>query len=278
MGSMVSMTTDYAEDRGWARPYLRRIADAGFTHVHWCQHWCTDFAYFDCEIEQIARWMKEYGLGLTDLHGSSGEEKCWTSLREYERLAGVELVGNRIGMTAKLGGDVVIMHTGVEPDAEAARETFWSHLFKSLDALEPVAREHGVRIAIENGDFDLIEKLLAKYSPDYLGLCYDSGHGNLLPDGLDRLDGLKDRLISIHLHDNDGASDQHKLLFSGTTDWPRLARIIAESSYAKWVSLETTMHNSAITEETEFLARGFEVAARFADMVDRAGGEGGREL
>jgi len=267
---MLSMTTDYATSTGCPEPALRGIAEAGFTHVHWCHQWNTDFIYHECEIDQIARWMKQSGLGLTDLHASSGNEKCWTSPREHERRAGVELVRNRIEMCAALGGNVIIMHTGSEPEDDAGKTLFWSQLHKSLDVLEPSARERGVRIAIENGNFGLIEKLLQKYGPDFLGLCYDSGHGNLHPNGLDRLEGLKDRLISTHLHDNDGASDQHKLLFTGTVGWPRLARVIAESSYEKWVSLETTMRNCGIDDETEFLAQAFDGATRFAHMLDDA--------
>ena len=90
---MLSLTTDYATvDRGNPSPYLRRIADAGFTHIHWCHHWNTDFVYSRPEIEQIGRWLDEYGLKLLDLHASVGPEKNWYSTNEWERQAGVELV------------------------------------------------------------------------------------------------------------------------------------------------------------------------------------------
>ena len=62
------------------------------------------------EIRQIERWLREFNLAVNDLHGSAGREKAWGSPREYERLAGVELVKNRIDMAARLGTDVVIMH------------------------------------------------------------------------------------------------------------------------------------------------------------------------
>jgi len=267
---MLSMTTDFARPDGCPRPYLERIAEAGFTHVHWCQQWCTDFLYFDNEIAQIKSWMGKLGLGLTDLHGSSGKEKCWTSAREYEREAGVALVWNRLKMAAELGGDVVIMHVPREPEADREKELYWSRLRRSLDALEPFAVECGVRIAIENGEFEVIEKILAQYDPAYLGLCYDCGHGNLRPDGLDRLEGLKDRLISLHLHDNDGTRDQHRIPFTGSVDWPRLAGIIATSSYAKWVNLECTMSQSEIEDEAEFLAGSFEAAGRVAGLIEAA--------
>ena len=257
----LSLTSDYVTDLGCPEPYLRRIAEAGFSHVHWCHQWNTDFIYSEPEIEQIRKWLGEFGLRLNDLHGSAGLEKNWLSSREHERRAGVELVRNRIEMAARLSSDVVIMHAG------GALE--WDSLRRSLDALEPFARSRNARIAIENGDFELIRRALAAYRADYLGLCYDSGHGNVgAANGLDHLDSLKDRLISIHLHDNDGGADQHQIPFMGTVDWPRLAGIIAASSYRKCVSLESIMRNSGIAEEGIFLTRAREAAARFVGMVE----------
>lgn len=262
---MLSITTDYANvDRGDPSPYLRRIADAGFSHVHWCHHWNSDFIYSQAEIEQIGRWLADYGLALLDLHSSVGPEKHWFSAREYERQAGVELVKNRIAMAAQLGSDVIIMHYPKERDNQPIR--------RSLDELADYARRYGVRIALENGSFDALEALLAEYPADCVGVCYDSGHGNLTPDGLDRLARSKDRLISVHLHDNDGTADQHNLIFSGTVDWPRLAQIIAQSAYRKPISSESNMGRSGITDEAIFLARAFAAGTQFAAMVEAARG------
>ncbi|MBN2308426.1 MAG: sugar phosphate isomerase/epimerase [Candidatus Hydrogenedentes bacterium] len=267
---MLSITSDYAADTGCPEPYLKRIADAGFTHVHWCHQWNTDFMYCDAEIAQIAAWMRKLGLALTDLHASDGKEKRWVSPREYERVAGVELVKNRIAMTARLGADVIIMHTGKEPEEDEPRERFWTQLRRSLDELEPFARDHGVRIAVENGQFGVIRRLLDAYGPDFLGLCYDCGHGNLDPDGLDQAEALKDRLISVHLHDNDGTGDQHRLLFTGTVDWARLASLLATSAYEKCVSMEVSMKNSDIKDEVPFLNKAFETGSKLSEMVAQA--------
>lgn len=256
----LSVTTDYAKATGDPSPYLRRIADAGFSHIHWCHHWNTDFLYSKCEIEQIRKWLTDYGLQLLDLHGSVGPEKNWASPREYERLAGVELVRNRIEMTARLEGDVTILHVPGEPGSDPLR--------KSLDELEVLARERGILIAIENGNFNVIQEILSEYGRDYLGLCYDAGHGNMEEKGLDHLESLKTRLVSVHLHDNDGAGDQHNPLFSGTVDWPGLARIIAGSAYTKCVSMEVTMANSGIEDEVVFLKHAFEAGTRFSRMID----------
>jgi len=256
---MLSIATDYARDTGDPSSYLKHIAEAGFSHIHWCHQWNTDFLCSRWEVEQIQKWLGECGLQLLDLHGSAGCEKGWASPQEYQRLAGVELVRNRVEMTAALSADVVVMHVPADPDSAAVR--------RSLDALEPFCRERNVRIAIENGSFPTIQRLLSEYSPEYLGLCYDSGHGHKDGDGLDHLDGLKDRLICVHCHDNDGAGDDHNLLFLGTVDWNRLARIIAESAYTKCVNMEVGMARSGVQDERAFLSKAFETGVAFSRMI-----------
>jgi sugar phosphate isomerase/epimerase len=268
---MLSITTDYLKDTGNPEPYLRRIAQAGFSHVHWCHHWHDDFLYSKPEIDQIASWLKVYGLRLTDLHGSEGKEKSWLSPHEHERLAGVELVKNRLEMAARLGSDVVIMHVPAEPEPAAEKDVFWARLQKSFDTLEPVAASYGVRLAVENlivDNFDTIEKIFARYGPDFVGLCYDSGHANIEGDRMHRLASLKERLLSLHLHDNNGSGDHHQLLFSQTVDWSRLARLIADSAYAKCVSMEVTIHHTGLKDERVFLTKAFETGTRFAQMIE----------
>jgi sugar phosphate isomerase/epimerase len=260
----ISINTDYQKNSGNPSPILKRIADAGFTHIHWCHHWNTDFIYLTCEIEQIRKLLKEYGLQLLDLHGSKGIEKDWASPKEYEREAGVELVKNRIDMTAMLKADVVVMHHPVDPLFDSLR--------KSLSDLIRYAKERNVRIAIENGNFQTVKQLLTEFDPDFLGFCYDSGHANIDETAFSHLDAMKNRLIAIHLNDNDGkTSSQHRLPFSGTVDWKRLAFLIARSSYRKCMSLELNMNNSGIMDETAFLAKAFEAGRILSYLVTNAG-------
>jgi sugar phosphate isomerase/epimerase len=267
---MLSITTDYVRDMGNPEPYLRRIAEAGFSHLHWCHHWNTDFLYSRPEVDQIAAWLDELSVSVLDIHASHGVEKAWGSTREYERLAGLELVMNRIAMSSRLGSDVIILHLPALPPDCVDVDAALGPAYRSLDALVPYAGDHGVRIALENmgrDNFDVLARLFSLYDAGFLGLCYDAGHGNVAGSGLDRLEAVKDRLISVHLHDNDGTSDQHKLLFTGTVDWARLARIIAASAYDKCVSMEVSIGNSGIADEDQFLRRAFETGMRLNEMV-----------
>jgi len=136
----LSVTTDYARDTGDPSPHLRRIAEAGFTHVHWCHQWNTDF-FIPSLNRPDSRVARRLQLEGSRFARSIGPEKNWASACEYERQAGVELVRNRIEMTARLGADVIIMHIPSGNDSQPLR--------LSLAELEPYARSLGVRIAIE---------------------------------------------------------------------------------------------------------------------------------
>jgi len=143
-------------------------------------------------------------------------------------------------------------------------------LRKSLDELQPYATKRNVKIAIENTmNFPVVDKYLSNYHPDFIALCYDSGHGNIEDGAYEWLDKLKNRLISIHIHDNDGEKDLHQIPFSGTVEWEKLARLLAKSSYKKCVSLEVSMRNMKINDEIEFLAQSFNAAQKLTDMISK---------
>ena len=285
---LLSITTDYKLDQGDPQPFLRAIAEAGFSHIHWCHQWNTDFVYHPSEIDQIGQWLKAYGLQLADVHGSEGREKFWYSPLEYARLAGVELVKNRLDFAAQLGADAVVMHAyppTKHPELARFNGIIWDQLRKTLDALQPYAMERGVRIALENlidfrgvdagavtraeaaDNFDLILQVYAHYPPEFIGFCYDSGHAILGHSRMDRLAPLMSRLAVLHLHDNDGQGDLHRLTFDGVVDWDLAAELIAESPYTKPMSYEVSMRNAGIPEEKAFLAQAYTTGARFADMV-----------
>ena len=127
-----------------------------------------------------------------------------------------------------------------------------------------------MRIALENmpeDDFTLLDTLLSEYDPGFLGLCFDSGHANLGGDSFEQLKRLKDRLIAVHLHDNDGSRDQHKIPFTGTVNWADLASVMASSAYAGCVNLEVIIKESGYQDEDAFLRQSFLAGERLASMI-----------
>jgi sugar phosphate isomerase/epimerase len=274
----LSFGTGFQHIEGKPLNALRLIAEAGFSHIHWCHHRHDDFIYVGAELDQIARWCRESNLRVLGIHASYGREKRYASALEYQRLAGVELLKNRVQMAYRLECDTIVLHLP-DPGSVDVRGDWTTASCRSFDDVLPYAQKHGVRIAVENGDFEKIKTILSLYGPEVMGLCYDSGHGNIgSAYGLNHLQEWKDRLIALHLHDNDGTADQHRPLFSGTVDWERLADILAESSYDKCMSLEQGFERPGHDDVSMFLSEAHRTGARFSEMVSaRRGGAEARD-
>jgi sugar phosphate isomerase/epimerase len=172
-------------------------------------------------------------------------------------------------MTARLGGEVLIIHIPTTKPLES-RPTWLRQIRKSLDQIELYAKSHSVRIALENmarDDWEMLETLLPEYGPGFVGLCFDSGHANLSGHDFGHLDPLKDRLIAVHLHDNDGIRDQHKIPFTGTVDWENLAIIIASSAYDQCVNLEVVFDDTDYPNEETFLQHAHHAGEQLTELI-----------
>ena len=83
----LGISTDFANEP-WEleeiKNKLREIAEAGFTHIHWCFDWDGDYLYARSEMEQIRSWMDELGLKEKGLHASKGSRRF---VERYARTA-----------------------------------------------------------------------------------------------------------------------------------------------------------------------------------------------
>lgn len=66
----LAVNTDFLSSTGSPEVHLKAIAEAGFTHLHWCHQWDTDFLYSRSEWEQYARCFHVSDLKLLNIHGS----------------------------------------------------------------------------------------------------------------------------------------------------------------------------------------------------------------
>ena len=288
----ISLNTNFATPMSIPYTNLQLIADAGFTHIHWSNHWNDDYLYGKYELAEIKRRLQETGLKLLDIHGSSGVEKAWFSENETCRKAGVELVANRLRLQRDLEGEnVVMMHIpgNLEDTAEDQKEITKQRqdaLKRSLTELMPIINETHVPLAVENlswhqTSWNFIEELMAEFPADKLGICYDSGHDNFSKCALKYFRKNRNRITAVHLNDNDGKSDLHQPPFYGTVDWDIVTDILADSSYNALLSFELTIKNTPfmdpnfnITKQPlenyqHFLADAYKRCQKICIAVDR---------
>jgi sugar phosphate isomerase/epimerase len=110
-------------------------------------------------------------------------------------------------------------------------------------------------------------RLIRPGIPIKFKLCFDSGHANLSGHNFEHLNKLKDRLIVVHLHDNDGITDQHKIPFTGTVDWKNLAKVIESSSYDQCVNLEVVFQETDYKDEEAFLQRAHLAGEHLTELI-----------
>ena len=290
----MAINSDYCCSVGNPVPRLKAIAEAGFTHIHWCHHWNTDFFYTEPELRAIKKAFQDFGLTLLDIHGSDGNEKCWYSTDETSRQAGVLLVRNRMEMFAELGGiGSLMMHIPAwrsnwtaEQVAQNQVEARTEALYRSLEELFPYCEKYNCPIAVENhasDTFEAINRLMKKYDTKWLGITYDSGHGNIREGrGLELLEPVKDRLMALHLNDNDHSGDLHQPAFYGNVDWQKVAELIDASGYQReMLSFELSMRytpfmnqdlhivDQTLEAQQAFLKDAYERGCKVARMTKR---------
>lgn len=125
----------------------------------------------------------------------------------------------------------------------------WEHavrrLLNVLDRVVPTCEAHGVSLALENmipipaeagysflGDsVKDFEYIFSFYESRRVKFCLDIGHANTAEGPLAYVEKLKDRIISVHFHDNEGQYDDHLDVGAGTVPWQPLMQALTETGF-----------------------------------------------
>jgi sugar phosphate isomerase/epimerase len=313
-----AINTDYNnDDNDWPAiiRQVENIAGAGFTHIQWIHDWQGDYMYSKSEMYFVRDLIRNLGLNCHTLHASEGgvrsipnpdgtgvfqnrrriaknTRKDYSSPEEFIRLAGIDLIKNRIELSSLAGAGAMVLHLQLpyelfEESAENKKE-YYRLVFKSLDEMESVAHNAGVKIAFENLPCtplsytdECFEMLFDRYGEDYIGFCFDSGHAVLCcPENpCYLLEKYQSRLLALHLQDNDGPPepgaddwavikrDLHRVPFSGVVDWDRIAELVAGSPADLPADFEVLISADSEEKELALLADCRKKAERFHQMV-----------
>ena len=108
----------------------------------------------------------------------------------------------------------------------------------------------------------------------YLKACVDIGHTVLVGENPVRMiETLGDRVVALHVHDNDGIHDSHTLPFHGIIMWNEVAKALKKINYQGEITLETEgfipkdMPKEVYPEAAKYMAN---VARRFCDLIEMA--------
>jgi len=126
----------------------------------------------------------------------------------------------------------------------------WLQNRKTARLLLKIAKDYGVKIAIENvpEPYPFLMKSVEDFAKFYeevngdIGLALDIGHANLNGQIESFLTVFANKIVHMHVSDNDGKSDQHLGIGYGTIDWQKFAKLLKRMSYDKIIIIETVEH------------------------------------
>ena len=272
-------------DIGPAAGY-RMLREAGFEAIDWNLYWgdanvqagklsgCVFekspeeiLAHYAAEIEEI----RKNGLVVTQAHAPfPAHVKGVPGVEEYS----VKVCEGCVRLCAAVNCPRLILH-GIScsyNEPELTPEVVWEKNIALYSALVPVLRETGVMICIENlyapgnpvcegicGDANeavrLIDTLNEMAGETCFGLCLDTGHLHLLHKNVTNyIHTVGKRLHALHMHDNDGVTDQHNIPFSGSVRWKEFLAALKDVGYNDDLSFEVKVQAVPVTEDPAYSA------------------------
>lgn len=119
--------------------------------------------------------------------------------------------------------------------------------FKNLERVASIASRFGINLLIENctsnesAYMNTLEDFIILFDTTCvknLGLCLDAGHAYIERNLDDFLSRLYEKIMNVHLHDNDGLHDLHMPLDAGKVPWRRILETLARKGYEGFITLE----------------------------------------
>jgi sugar phosphate isomerase/epimerase len=154
-------------------------------------------------------------------------------------------------VTAGLGGSVMIVHTNYSPFYSRAglRQWLGNWIARMRSILEAAGRL-GVQVALENAWEERPEALerLVDVLPDGAAkVCLDTGHINAFSRFPVKKwwEVLGGKVVALHLHDNDGLSDDHLPPGEGIFDFPALVELMRGREPLPLMTLEVDIARAA---------------------------------
>ena len=205
-------------------------------------------------FEDLAAYAKEIGIEIGQTHGRiTGYKNIPEEDEALIRNARLDCLA-----TKALGAKFCVMHTTttIHMGKDAPRELMHKMNLEMYSRILPFAKQYDVIIATETfGDatgrgcidfFGDITEFLEGYNnvvaanpeyADYFKVCMDTGHSNKStrfpgnPPVGEVIRMIGDKIVCLHLNDNDTLTDQHKIPMTCTIDWKDVFAALEEIGY-----------------------------------------------
>ena len=262
----LSMNVEYFVTKLGDRKAAQLIADAGFDSVDYSLMQMVDA---DCvfngrdyiaQAEKAGSIFREYGVPVRQAHAPF-------RFKDYEDPVAFRdhifpTIARSVEAAAALGAPIIVVHPLHYTDTSTPEEIYQRNMKFYTDLL-PVCNACGIQIAVENmfrrdgrrghiiHDSCSRAEEFCRYmdglDSKYFVACLDVGHVGLPVQEDEAWDFVyklgRDRLKSLHIHDNDYKNDQHALPYTGRIDWDKVTNALGQIDYTGDFTYELSMTN-----------------------------------
>ena len=159
---------------------------------------------------------------------------------------------NNFWLENELGEKIVKSYLEQIKRSSIASKNFVVHLNDSRDSsvseiglkrikiLLQECEKYDINLCVENlNNPDEIPYIFKNLEHKNLKICFDVGHRNCLHPQFDVIKEYGEYIEVLHMHDNNGQKDEHKICFAGTVDWISFAKYAANKDWVLSAEVKT---------------------------------------
>lgn len=210
-----------------------------------------DYANRKQHVREIADWFKTSGVPLHSVHAPLYSDYEWgrtgsppinvAATERAARIDAMDEIKRAIELAEHIPFRFLIQHIGLPNESFNDRK--FESAMTSIEHLRAFAKPLGVRVLLENipNELSTPERLMEFIHAthfDDVGICFDTGHANMMSDVPSAFETVKTFVHSTHVHDNDKDRDSHLWPGAGTIDWKQTVGLLSEAPHKPPLLLE----------------------------------------
>ena len=256
------MSTHLYHGQRLSRDHLLAIAQHGFEAVELFAT-RTHFDYHNpTAVGDLQQWLADAGLELHGVHapvtdsyvgGRWGPPLTLASAEPEARAAALVEAQQALFIARRIPIQVLVVHLGLpRTQSPSPGDNNRDGARRSVEELQRLASPLGVRVAVEvipnelSRAGSLVHFVEEDLDAPEVGICLDFGHAHMDGDLLDAIETVSGHVITTHVHDNHGRTDDHLVPFDGTIDWPAAMTAVQKIGYDQTLLFEIASHRSPV--------------------------------